>query len=143
MVYQLVRPMVTDGDIIGYEIKDTNGQIRKVKASDVIILAEKKMIDASIAVDSNGIKHINPEHKLNILEDAEIYTIEARFIKDGKLTGYKCKTISGNSVKMTPVKLWEFAAANQVTNAEAKIINDRLAVFGAGIKLGDLPVIKI
>lgn len=142
MQYKLLKPMISSGEIIGYEILDSAKQIRKVKKADVISLAEKGLVDAKVAVDSTGTKHISPSHKLDTTEDAEIYTVEARILKDNKLIGYKCKTSSGLYVKMTPVKLWEFAVVNQVTNVDAKIYNNILTLIGSTTKLEELPVLK-
>ena len=137
MQYQLMKPMLAAGEIIGYEILDSANQVRKVKKLDIISLAEKGLIDAKV------VKHISPNHKLDNTEDAEIYTVEARLMKDGKLVGYRCKTSTGALVKMTPVKLWEFAAVNQVTNVEAKIYNDKLTLLGTVTKLNNIPIVKV
>lgn len=138
-----MKPMLAAGEIIGYEILDSANQVRKVKKLDIISLAEKGLIDAKVAIDSQGVKHISPNHKLDNTEDAEIYTVEARLMKDGKLVGYRCKTSTGALVKMTPVKLWEFAAVNQVTNVEAKIYNDKLTLLGTVTKLNNIPIVKV
>lgn len=141
--YTITKEIITDGEIVGYEVIDKSGRVRRAKLEDIIKLADKKMIDCQVFEDAQGIKHILYNKPENYISNEESYTIECRIIQGGKLTGYKCKNKSGDIKRLSPAKVWELAAIGCIENAEAKVVNNQPTIVGKGQSLSEISVLTL
>ncbi len=144
MQYSFKKPIFSTNDIIGYELIDINGSIKRVKLPDVHKLIEKGLLDGKIAIDEKGERHIvfsgeTPKYSV----DSQLkLTIEARIVQNNSLSGYRCIDNMGRKLKIKPDKLWECAVYGNVTNAEAKIINNKKVIIGKEKGLKELPILE-
>lgn len=142
MRYTFNKPIIADGDIIGYEMLSEDNSIKKVRISDIATLISKGLVKAKIAIDDDGKKHIYfSDELINMDDKSEKITVEGRIIHGGTLIGYICKNTSGKTIRVKPDKLWEYTFDGKVTNMEAHIINNKRAIFGKGISIKDLKVV--
>lgn len=145
--YTIKKPIITDGEIVGYEVIDNNGNTKRAKLEDVFQLIEKGLTNCEIVLDDKNEKHIlfkEDRPDISFKSDEEIhYTIECRLIQNGSLVGYKCKDSTGTSKRINPSRVWELAACNNITNARAKIVNNQITLEGKNTRLADLAVLVI
>lgn len=142
--YIIGKPIINKGEITGYEVIDTNGNIRKVRLNDVFQLIEKGITNCEIVLDNNNIKHILfVNGKPDTTDDTLDSTIECRIIQNNSLVGYKCKDSTGASKRINPTKVWELAACGHITNAKAKTTNNQITLVGNGVHLRDLVVLNV
>lgn len=144
MQYKIGPPIITGREIVGYEVVNTiNNEVKKLRLSDIVVLANKNQINADAVKDDNGVWHIAINGE-KASPEKETYTIESRVMQGDKLSYYRCRQVgTGEIKKLKPFKLWELASQGLVTNAESKVIGKRLAIIGKGQDLKELPVIKL
>lgn len=144
MKYTITKPIILNGEIIGYEVINNENIVKHIKIEDIFKLIERGLTECKLVTDDKGNKHIVfPENNTEAAVDLEQYTIECRIKTNGEISGYKCRDTHGNSIRIKPAKLWELAAMNKVTNASATIVNNTITLEGKGESLVSLAVLEI
>jgi hypothetical protein len=141
MKYTVGNPILSGGEITGYEVIDANGNINRLRTEDVVKLINRGLTDSKVVTDDSGKEHIT--FKYSKVKESDRYTAEFRIVQDGKLVGYKCKNSLGDYKKISPQKVWELAALGCIDNIEAKVVDGKKAIFGKGTDLSDLGVVRI
>ena len=141
MKYKIVKPIIDSTDIIGYEVIDDTGNIKRFKLEDLYKLIEAGIVECTILNDSENDKHILYD-KVDV-SDSITYHVESRIVRDNKLAGYICTKSDGASCKLSPNKVWELAAEGLVDNVSAIVVNNQITLVGKGISILDLSTLKI
>lgn len=141
MKYIIVKPIINKANIVGYEVVDSCGEVKRFKLADLYKLIEAGLVDCKIVNDFDGNKHILYDvNRCPHLED--VYYIKSRIVNNGELVGYVCK-LKDTEYKLTPTRLWELASENRVANIKAIVINNRPVINGDGLDMEYIDTIEI
>lgn len=141
MKYIFKQAIFINGEIVGYELIDESGQIKRAKLTDIFQLIERDMLDGEVVTDDQGNKHIIFKDIPLQKKDDIVLIVECRFIKNGQIDSYRCTDNSQRKLKIKPDRLWEYASSGNVTNIEAKMINNKRVLVGKGVSMKTLPTI--
>lgn len=157
-MYEVVGRYNRNYEVVGFCVKDEQGNIHQHSKEHIIKLAKQGCI-SNIKVESiNGKDYLigigKQISKLPVLDtktnkpieeqlESSSETIKAigKIIEDGELTGLVVQSSDGEKTyRISKKKAWELANRHILSNVKAQISNGVKVITGDGYKISELPI---
>lgn len=158
-MYELTGTFILNCEIVGYAVKDENGETLNFSREHVIKLSKQGLFSNVKVSPYNGKDYIVGvgvrlsqlpffDAKTNKLideqggESGSTMKVIGRIVADGETTGYVVQDKDGKQYKLSKKKAWELSMHHLISNTKIQLSNGVKVITGDGFSLSSLPVMQ-